>query len=158
MVSARHIGALTGLLKVLRVALILALPAPLWLLRSPPSTPSASTALSDAPTVLAARETHDLDWYAPLWRRDLKQPPIPQTAPAAVPESIPESPLPALLATLVEPQARYAHLRGRDGRVQLTAPDEMVDDYRVLAIEPGRVQLQRGTRMVWLEVPEVSRR
>jgi hypothetical protein len=100
---------------------------------------------------------HSLDWYAPLWERDLKQPPIPPSpAPPSV-VAVPVELAPTLLATFVETGACYAHFSDRNGRVELKSVDEDVGGYRVSAIEPGRVRLVSGERELWLEVPPKPR-
>lgn len=58
------------------------------------------------------------------------------------------------MATFVDERSRYAHLLDRDGRLQFKQVDDEIAGYRVAAIEPGRVELARGTRTLWIEVPK----
>ena len=156
MVRHASIPRICGALKALRLILVIALPASLVVLWPRPLKPPAlATAASP---VVGQTETDagqpDLDWYAPLWQRDLKQPPIPQnpTEPSPDPATA-AGPVPTLVATFVETQGRYAHLRDQSGRLRMKAIDEVIGRYRVAAIEPGKVQLQSGATSVWIEMP-----
>jgi hypothetical protein len=97
--------------------------------------------------------THALAWYAPLWERDLRQPPIPPVADPRKEPPVESIPLPILLATLVEPQGRYAHFQGRSGKPEMKGLHETIDRFRIQAIEPGRVQLQDQDALVWVAIP-----
>lgn len=158
MVTQRHIRMVCSSLKVVRAVLLLALPGSIALLwMTTPRPPVLANVNADAPSEDAPqpKTTRDLAWYAPLWERDLKQPPVPSVVADPEPESRREpGPVPTLLATLVESQARYAHLIGRSGKVQLKGIDETIDQFRVQAIEPGRVQLQDGSGVLWIEIPK----
>jgi hypothetical protein len=104
-------------------------------------------------------KVHDLAWYAPLWQRDLKQPPIPRAVEEQPAAREPDpGPLPALVATLIEPNARFAHLRDQSGKAQLKGLGDAIDRFRIKAIEPGRVQLQDGDRLVWVQIPKRKKR
>ena len=156
MVTDRQLRLLEVTLKCVRVLLVLALPttaaALAWTTPTAPDL-AAPEVQSSVEEVEENRE-HALAWYAPLWERDLKQPPIPPAAPTE-PEAAPASsgPVPRLLATLVEPAGSCAHLIGRQGAVELKAVGDLIDGFRVTAIEPGRVQLDDGKRTIWIEVP-----
>ena len=158
MVTSFQLRAICLTLRFLRGALVLALPASIGLLWiTIPQAPDLSfekgeQQMTDPPKHPGA---HDLAWYAPLWERDLKQPPIPPAVTEPPVERQEDSgPVPTLLATLVEPDARYAHLRDPAGRVRLKQIDEAIGRFRVAAIEPGRVKLDDGRREVWIEVPK----
>lgn len=155
MVTDRQLRLLEVTLKCGRALLVLALPATaLALVWTAPAAPDL-TAPETQTSVEEAEEdqAHALAWYAPLWERELKQPPIPPVV-SAEPEDtpVPSGPVPRLLATLVEPAGSYAHLIGRKGAVELKAVGDLVDGFRVTAIEPGRVQLDDGKRTIWIEV------
>jgi len=45
----------------------------------------------------------------------------------------------------------------REGRLLFKQVDDEIAGYRVAAIEPGRVELIRGTSTLWIEVPKPSR-
>lgn len=156
MVTDRQLKLLQIALKCARALLVLALPATaLALAWAAPPAPDLTAPEVEKP-VEEARENapRDLAWYAPLWERDLKQPPIPPATPAEPEEpATPSGPIPQLLATLVEPAGNYAHLVGRQGTVELKAVGDHIDGFRITAIEPGRVQLEDGERTVWIEVP-----
>ncbi len=155
MVSQRRIQALRTGLKLLRGLLLIALPimvAGIWL--TVPQPPDLSAPILEG----AHRETpeqtaRDLAWYAPLWERDLKQPPIPPPVSEPQERSVDTGPLPTLLATLIEPEGRYAHFAGPSGRARLKSVDETIDRFRVRAIEPGRVQLEDNGQIIWVEIP-----
>lgn len=155
MVTAGRIRLVCLALKTARVLLLLAIPvlAVLVWMRMPQAPVLADTQ-ADTSHVDTSQGpvAHELAWYAPLWQRDLKQPPIPRKAAKPTERPRESGPLPRLLATLVEPHARYAHLVDRSGKMQLKGIDEVIHQYRVRAIEPGRVQLQDGERLVWVEI------
>lgn len=158
MVTARQVlvKRLAAGLRILRALLGAAVPltAVLWWWTTPTSPPLPSddpqTTVSEPGPPPAAR---DLAWYAPLWERDLRQPPIPPAPLAAPPGAAPAQTMPRLVATFVEGGVRFAHFTDGNGRAQLKAIDESVGRFRVAAIEPGRVQLADGADAVWLEVP-----
>ncbi|MBE7455112.1 MAG: hypothetical protein HS102_07875 [Planctomycetia bacterium] len=155
MVSSRHLRLLSRLLTGAAVACLAAAPYVFWRLsRVPPLTVDASVP-TDASTGEPASipEHHDLTWYAPLWERDLKQPPLPPTE-EAKPVPTPARPAPSVLATFVQSEESYAHLVGRAGEAELLAVDDSLDGYRLVAIEPGRVQLELGGERFWVEMPQ----
>lgn len=158
MVTQTQIRRICLALKITRTVLVLAVPVSVSLLwASAPSPPVLLDNEVDATPVDTSQETeiHDLSWYAPLWQRDLKQPPIPAVVAELRAKPRPKpGPMPTLVATLVEPQARYAHFVDRSGKVELKGIDEFINEFRVRAIEPGRVQLQEGERVVWIEIPK----
>ncbi len=139
--------------------LLLAIPtAGVFLWVTWPIPAALDRAVADVPNPVAPPEVQtELAWYAPLWERDLAQPMVdpPFQQPAQQPQ--PTSPLPHLVATLVDAEFRYAHLADRQGAVRLLEQDETIDGYRVTAIETDRVQLQRGDALVWVEVPKEKR-
>lgn len=156
MVSHRWRFAVVGL-DGLRVLLLGAIPATLawfWL-----TWPQSPTPAMDVPTPIVsetvAEVAHDLAWYAPLWERDLKQPPIPPVVQRPTTPSTPVQ-LPVLLATLVEPHGRYAHFQGRTGAAEMKGLDETIDRFKVRAIEPGRVQLEGDSGLVWVQIPKAK--
>ena len=152
MVNGKAVKLVDKLLRMLRVLLLLALPLPLLLLtRSTPldlSPPSPVT--SAAPH--QRTEPRDLAWYAPLWERDWQARLTPE--PIAPPPTPPPKQVPALCATFVEPKTAYAHLRGQDGILRLHGVGETVDDFRLAAIEQGRVRLEHGDQSYWIAVPK----
>lgn len=142
-------------LDAVQIALLAAIPVlSVWFWWTWPKPPSPSSQVVEESIPLATPPTtHELAWYAPLWERDLKQPPIP---PAAPPQAAPSAPiqLPVLLATLVEPQGRYAHFQGRSGAAEMKGLNETIDRFKVRAIEPGRVQLESDAGLVWVQIPK----
>lgn len=157
MVTQGHIRRIVVARKVIRLVLVVALPISLVLVMAGKvaDVPSpAPTRISAGSTFSPPKTDHELAWYAPLWKRDLKQPPIPRKVVESTKEAVPSGPLPTLLATFVEPSARYAHLIGHDGKAEMKKINDSIDRFVVLAIEPGRVQLQSGDGVVWVEMPE----
>ena len=154
MVTSRQIRFLSRALVVVQVACLAAIPAVLWkLVRVAPLAVDASLpAPGAAEDVPAGIEKHALAWYAPLWERDLKQPPIPP-APASVTPAAPRA-APSVLATFVSREQPYAHLIGQAGKAELLTLDDVLDGFRLVAIEPGRVQLESGRERVWIEMPK----
>ncbi len=156
MVTGGQVRTIHRGLTVLRAGLVLALPitvAMLWgsFPKRADLTTDTTPFASQPNTEPAAR---DLAWYAPLWQRDLKQPPIPPAPRRVSKPSKERDPLPVLLATLVQNDSCFAHFRNRRGEAQLRAVSELIDTYEVLAIEAGRVQLRRGEDLVWVELPK----
>lgn len=155
MVSSRHLRLLSRLLTGAAVACLAAAPYVVWRLsQAPPLTVDASVptdASTGEPT--SVPEQHDLAWYAPLWERDLKQPPFPPME-EAKPAPTPTRPTPSVLATFVQREESYAHLIGQAGKAHLLAVDDSLDGYRLVAIEPGRVQLELGGDRFWVEMPQ----
>ncbi len=156
MVTAGQVRAIQRGLTVLRAGLVLALPLTIAVLWG--SFPQRADLTTD-PTPLASQpkaepSARDLAWYAPLWQRDLKQPPIPPAPRRVAAPSKQRESLPVLLATLIQDDSCFAHFRNRRGEAQLRAVSELIDTYEVLAIEAGRVQLRRGDDSLWVELPK----
>ncbi len=148
-------------LSTLRALLVAAVPVSvgfLWV-TAPKACTEAGDTVETTPTVANAQTSHELAWYAPLWQRDLKQPPVPPvvTVKTKKPEP-PKGPVPTLEATLVDSQGRFAHLRDRSGRLRLRGIGDSIDRFVVRAIEPGRVQLEREDRLVWVDLPHPNRK
>ncbi len=96
-----------------------------------------------------------LKWYEPLWNRDLRQPPIPPVTtpkPAATPKPIPMPRLPRLMGTFVEGDTAWAHLLSAEVGVRVLQLHQLIDDFKISAIEPGRVQLTWREQTRWLEI------
>ncbi|MEK6677213.1 MAG: hypothetical protein AABZ47_16365 [Planctomycetota bacterium] len=142
--------------KMLRAALILAIPIGAVLLHR---NRSQLPAVAYDPTPIPGEQRtlnrcpRSLEFYAPLWERDLKQPPIP-TTPTSPPAKPPQESIPALLATFVAPDGRYAHFSDANGRVEFKTVEDQIGGFRVAVIEPGRVRLTNDLQDVWLEVPK----
>lgn len=145
------------MLGFVRIALIVSIPVyGLTAWRTWPTAPNV-TMPSSKPKSVANSDTHaqakPLDWYAPLWQRDMNQSPVPKAVPSPAPSPAVTAAAPILLATFVDGDHRYAHLRGASGHVHFTEVEESVDRFRVMAIEPGRVQLKKGQAELWIELP-----
>ncbi len=112
------------------------------------SLPSKATVNTPTPSP----QKRELAWYAPLWERDLKQPPVPP-AEDVKPAPTPTRSAPSVLATFVQNEQSYAHLVGQAGKAEMLTVDDALDGYRLVAIEPGRVQLERGGQRFWVEMP-----
>ena len=100
-----------------------------------PRPAALEEAVADVQNPAAPPEVQmELAWYAPLWERDLAQPMVdpPLQQPTQQPQ--PTSPLPHLVATLVDAEFRYAHLADRKGALRLLECDETTDGYGVTAI------------------------
>jgi hypothetical protein len=155
-VARLSVRTVTTLLKVMRLGLVVALPVvALGFLVSAPDAEPEQLAKTPHATAAAPIETRrELAWYAPLWERDLRQPPIPP-APAPEPtQPVTPSEAPRLVATFVDERSRFAHLMDRDGKLLFKEINDEIGGYRVAAIEPGRVELATGTRTLWIEVPK----
>jgi hypothetical protein len=159
-VSRRVIHLEQGL-RLLRALLLAATPltalAFYWTWPPPPNL-STSVSIHSGTSISGdgERRIHELGWYAPMWERNLKQPPVPRNVETSPQPQQPPSPLPALVATLVEPKGSYAHFSA-GGRLELKGVNETVAGYRIVSIEPGRVQLEQDQRLVWLELPKPPR-
>ena len=115
----------------------------------PPRPPTSK------PTAIAEESSKPLEWYAVIWQRDLRQPPVPPKTDAEqqTPEP-PPVPLPKLLGTFVEQDDRWAHFVTDDGKTRICKLNDAIAAFRVLAIEPGRAQLANGADRHWVEVPK----
>jgi len=162
MVSARHLRILETVLKVAQGLTVLGIVLVCWTtagrfaapLRTPVAVQAAATSEQSNPR---AERTMPLKWYAPIWQRDLRQPPIPPPVkPALKPKkkSKPPPPLPRLLGTFVEDERRWAHFAGAGGKQRVLRTGAVIDRYTIVAIEPGRVQLQNADDLRWVEVPK----
>ncbi len=137
-----------GLLGVVIVSVYRALARPAPQVPKPVSTRAAEPAVTDVP------DSRPLAGYAPIWQRDLRQPPIPPVVQAdAPPPETPPPPLPRLLGTFVEPQERWAYFLTLDGHTRTYQTDESVNGYRIVAIEPGRAQLAAAGQVHWVTLP-----
>ena len=157
MVTRSGIQIICRLLKAVRALLMLAVCGAIVVVVTARREPSAlpDGPLDPSPVKVTEATAHDLEWYAPLWQRDLKQPPVPTEEASPTDRSTePNAPVPALLATFVDASESYAHLRDNTGRVQLKAVADTIDRYRVDSIQPGRVRLSDGTRTVWVQLPK----
>lgn len=155
MVNVADSWGVIRLLRALRVLLVAAIPvtALLMLRTSPPPAPAAGAlVVPEGPPL--AEATRGLDWYAPLWERDLRQPPIPPTPAAPQRPAAPRESLPKLVTTFVETDHRYAHFLDAQGKMRFCAVDERIGAYRVAAIESGRARLIDGAYDVWVEMPK----
>lgn len=97
-----------------------------------------------------------LEWYQPLWTRDLRQPPIERVAsatPAPTPAPKPPPRLPCLQGTFVEGNRAWAHLITPDGSRCVLKMSESLEGYVLVAVEPRRAELQYGNRSYWIEMP-----
>lgn len=159
MVTIRPAEATLRALRVLRAVLVAAIPVvALLLLRSTPEPiqrAGGATSMQTEPAVV--EERRGLDWYAPLWQRDLRQPPIPPAQPAPQRPAEGREPLPKLVTTFVERESRYAHFLDPQGKLRFCGLDERVGSFRVAAIEPGRARLVDGDFAVWIEMPKPER-
>lgn len=156
MVAHVSVRTITTLLRAIRIGLVLAVPAvAVTFVVNTPQVEKQLPVPINSPAALNTTEAgRELAWYAPLWERDLRQPPIP---PAPVPEPtapVVPSEAPRLVATFVDERQRFAHLIDRDGKLLFKEINDEVAGYRVAAIEPGRVELEAGTRTMWIEVPK----
>lgn len=158
MVRLVSMSALCRALLVARFLLLAAIAATIVLIFAMRGEPIDSELQQDSREPVSNQpvektELPPLAWFAPIWQRDLHQDLFPQKPQPVPVQAKPASPPPVLLATMVEPHHRLAHFAGRDGRLQLLGIDDVVADYRIVAIEPGRVQLISGAASLWVEVP-----
>ena len=154
MVSRLALRRLVYATKILRSLLVLAMPLSalwLWQSREPETTESTLPQAPPLPTQANPRPT--LDWYAPLWQRDLQQKPHLPTSPTPQETPKPSGPVPVLVATFVDARGRFAHFQDPGGRLHFKTVADWLDRFEIVAIEPGRVQLREGSRELWLDVP-----
>jgi hypothetical protein len=160
MVTHRQVQSMARALQGVLLLLLLAIPLTgLHFWRAQPPAPDLNSERApDAAQTNATKTTRPLTWYAPLWERDLKQPPIPPQVALSAPETKPTRPTPTLIATFVERGIAFAHLRRADGKVELKGVSETIDGFLVAAIEPGRVLLENGESTIWVELPKEAQR
>lgn len=119
-----------------------------------PNRPVASTPTSQ-PVPLA--DAHPLAWYAPIWQRDLRQPPV-DPAPKAAPRKRKRMPKPepvrvTLLGTIVERDQRFGVFRNEQGVIVVKRLQDEIDQFTIARIDRGRAELVRGSRTVRITVP-----
>ena len=155
-------SVIRAVLLVLRALLALALPATaLAMVATYPRPPVTDARAADQTGEPAGEEEPNraLSWYSPLWERDLKQPPIPPVIQQAKPQAPqPTGPAPVLIATFVEDGRQYTQLASPNGTTHMLEVGEEIDGLRVSRIEPGRVQLEDGSRRFWIELPQPESR
>ncbi len=137
--------------------LLLAVGLAAWRLVAPPAVPSAVHTAKPAVTTRTAdaSEAHPLSWYAPIWERDLRRPPVDPVADTKRKAKKPK-PKPlrlALLGTVIEPADRYAVFRKEDGHIVVKRVRDDVDRFTIAGIDRGRAELVRGERRVNITVP-----
>ena len=102
-------------------------------------------------------DAHPLAWYAPIWQRDLRQPPV-DPAPKAAPPKRKPKPKPepvrvTLLGTIVERDQRYGVFRNEQGHIVVKRLRDEIDRFTIARIDRGRAELVRGSRIVRITVP-----
>ncbi len=117
---------------------------------APPSPLAASA--QPAPAI----EDRPLSWYAPIWQRDLRRPPVDPVVERAAPKRQPRKPEPlrlSLLGTVVESDARYAVFRNGQGHIVVKRSRDEIDKFTIARIDRGRAELTRGDRTIVVKVP-----
>jgi len=154
MVSRTRVDVICLGLKAARGLLLGAIPTSVvlvWLYM--PQAPTLKAAVIESSPVLPSEPASEsLAGYAPLWQRDLKQPPIPRSNDEQPIRRPPSAPLPRLVATFMETGRGYAHLIDNSGHGRFAGVGDMVDEFQVMAIEQSRVQLQSGDRIEWISL------
>lgn len=122
-----------------------------WNRPQPPVIESA--AVAQTAQAMPQPVSHALEWYSPLWTRDLKQELRGEGTdePLAV---VPDIAAPRLISTCIAPEGSFAHLLDHTGEMRLKSVDEQIDGYQVVAIEQGRVQLKKHRQALWIELPK----
>lgn len=162
--NARQIRRLNQGLLLTEILLVLAGIAVVGLVfRSRPALVTATSPTTAPATRPAAVVSNPaLAWYAPIWTRDLRQPPIePKPSGIAVaPQPAPPPPPPKikLLGTVVEPGDCYGLFADEAGRLTLKRLDEHVGEYRVRQVERGKAQIEGPAGQVWLTMPDYDQR
>jgi hypothetical protein len=163
MVSARAVRSMNRALRAVQWLLVLALVVVLWRVvgwERPSSAAAERRASGSTETVEPQSDPVDglppLSEYSPIWQRDLRQSPLPPEARTAKDTAPPKPPvpLPRLLGTFSEQADAWAHLVGHKGRSRILRTGDRITGYTLVTIEPGRVQLQNGSREYWVEVPK----
>lgn len=129
----------------------------LMLLRpNPPWTPPASAPAATRPGGPITPTLRPLSDYAVIWQRDLRQVIIPLptvAAPAPAPESLPIK----LVGTAVEANQAHAIFSLASGTLLVRGKGSVVEGYRLLEIQRGKVLLRGGQREFELRVPWYDR-
>jgi hypothetical protein len=156
MVNAESAGWIVRGSRAARVLLLAAaLLTVVWTLRTHAPTDGGDAVTDAASTSIATAEESlkPLNWYEPLLRRDLRQPPVPANAHDPVLQP-PPAELPELLGTFVERGRAFAHLRTRQGRTRICGVSDTIDAFEVAGVETGRALLVRGDQKHWLALPQ----
>ena len=118
----------------------------------PDNAPSGDSTYSSE-TLESADRLPSLATFAPLWQRDLRQPPIPPATPEPTPPSTPAPPrLPKLLGTFLDDEGRWAQLAGPRDRPRMARVNEKIGKFTVASIEPGRLELRYRSQSYWIEI------
>ena len=157
MVNLHAIRWIRAAMTVVQLVLLLGITRAAYHLIVPPSLPPAPTGPEQVAATRPTTEVneHPLAWYAPLWQRDLRQPPVP---PAARKPTRRRTPKPeplrlTLLGTVIELDARYAVFRNGQGRMVVKRIRERIDEFTIARIDRGLAELTRGPRTVIVKVP-----
>ena len=106
-------------------------------------------------------QTKPLSWYAPVWTRDLRQPPFePRPIKEVVKPKKPAPPAPPsvrLLGTVVEANKRFGLFVDSKNKLLVCRPNDTIDGYMVMAIERGKAEIKNQQRSAWLKMPEYDK-
>ena len=124
-----------------------------------PELTLSSHPVESAPTSqpVQSADVRSLTWYAPIWQRDLRQPPV-DPAPKAAPPKRKQKPRPepvrvTLLGTIVERDQRFGVFRDEQGHIVVKRLQDQIDQFTIARIDRGHAELVRGSRIVRITVP-----
>lgn len=112
----------------------------------------------DGDAVPSSQSRQNLDQFAGIWKRDLRQTliepkPKPKPKPKAAPPPKPPQ-LPRLLATFVEPGSAWGLFIDTKGATRVRHSGASIGTFEIASIGRGSARLRRGTHTYEVSVPE----
>lgn len=112
---------------------------------------------TDGDATPSFQSQHDLDQFAGIWKRDLRQTliepkPKPKPKPKAVPPPKPPQ-LPRLLATFVEHGSAWGLFVDTKGGTRVRRSGASIDAFDIASIGRGSARLRRGSHTYEVSVP-----
>ncbi len=128
--------------------------------QKPLRAPRPMVASSDAGLDQEMLTVPPLDNFASVWKRDLRQTlidPKPKAKPKRpAPRAAPPVRLPKLLATFVEDGRSWGIFVDAQGVQRVRGAHGKIDDFQILRVVPGGVQLRRAGKLYEIAVPKTQ--
>ena len=129
----------------------------MWGSNTLPRPDIVAALVTDEDAVPSAQSQQDLDQFAGIWKRDLRQTliepkPKPKPKPKAVPPPKPPQ-LPRLLATFVEHGSAWGLFVDTKGATRVRRIGASIDAFDIASIGRGSARLRRGSHTYEVSVP-----
>ena len=114
--------------------------------------------VTDGDAAPSSQSQQDLDQFAGIWKRDLRQTLIePKPKPKPKPKAVPPPPkppqLPRLLATFVEQGSAWGLFVDTKGATRVRRNGASIDAFDIASIGRGSARLRRGSHTYEISVP-----